>query len=392
MFFRRVPYKKLIHRRYLSSIHRYGPKPGEKVVVAMSGGVDSSVTAYLLKKQGFDVDAVYMRNWDTSDEQGVCTSEEDWKDVQRVCEQLKIPCRRLDFTKEYWTEVFERVLSDYAKGVTPNPDILCNREIKFGTLMERALEGVGEWLATGHYARVVRAGDQIRLFRGIDRNKDQSYYLANVGESKLRQAMFPLGELTKPQVREIANEANLATKDKAESMGICFVGKRKRFSDFLAEYIPQNPGVIVNAEGKPLGKHQGLFSLTIGQCAKLSGQSERWFVIDKDIEKNRIIVGPGSDHPKLFSDSLIARDFFWINGEPKEISRDGFDSEAQIRYRIDPERCKIVRANDSQYHFSFHNDQRGVVPGQYVVVYQGDWCLGGGVIDQVFKSDPSSDS
>ncbi|ORX93848.1 5-methylaminomethyl-2-thiouridylate-methyltransferase [Basidiobolus meristosporus CBS 931.73] len=349
----------------------------------MSGGVDSSVTAYLLKKQGYDVDGVYMRNWDTSDERGVCTSEEDWKDVQRVCEQLSIPCRRVDFTKEYWTEVFERVLSDYAKGVTPNPDILCNREIKFGALMDRALEGYGKWLATGHYARVVQVDSQTRLFRGIDRNKDQSYYLANVGESKLKQALFPLGELTKPQVREIAVEANLATKHKAESMGICFVGKRKKFSDFLAEYIPQNPGEIVDVDGRLVGTHQGLFSLTIGQCAKIAGRGERMFVLDKDIQRNQIIVGPGRDHPKLYSNALIARDLFWINGE---MPGDKLPVEAQIRYRTDPERCKIVKIQGDQYQFTFENSQRGVVPGQYVVVYQGDWCLGGGVIDQVFSS------
>ncbi|KAF7726262.1 hypothetical protein EC973_008972 [Apophysomyces ossiformis] len=339
----------------------------------MSGGVDSSVSAALLKNQGYHVEAIYMRNWDTADERGVCTSAEDWQDVQKVCEHLKIHCRQIDFVKEYWTEVFQQTIEDYEAGLTPNPDIACNRSIKFGALLKKVPEDV--WLATGHYCRS-RDG---KLLRGRDPLKDQSYYLSTVTESAIRRTLFPLGEFeSKAQVKAMAHQLGLHVATKRESMGICFVGQRKRFAEFLAEYIPQSPGPAVDLEGHLIGRHTGLFGYTIGQASRICHGSEKWFVARKCLESNTLVCVPGSNHPALFHSACLARNWVWINDPPfeKEMMVD-----AQVRYRQKPEKAILTHQPDGRYAVRFLRPVRAMAPGQQVVVWQNDWCLGGGVID-----------
>lgn len=368
------------------------PKPGDSVILAMSGGVDSSVSAILLKQQGYNVQGIYMRNWDTADERGVCTSEEDYRDVRSVCQTLDIPCRRIDFTKEYWTQVFQKTIEDYENGVTPNPDIMCNREIKFGALLERCMsdvraDGRGEtWFATGHYARIDRSNNNVKLLRGIDSTKDQSYYLSSVDERAFSRVMFPLGELPKTKVKELALSHGLdSIVKKPESMGICFVGKRAKFADFLSQYIHATPGAAVDENGKVIGAHRGLFAYTIGQGAHIHHGTHRWFVAGKDTTTNQLICVPGTDHPKLFANRLTARNWIWINGEPPELSQSNYTIEldGQVRYRQPSLKCTVTKKKDNIYAIEFHTLIRGIAPGQNVVVWKGDWCLGGGIINTV---------
>ncbi|RUS16335.1 LOW QUALITY PROTEIN: tRNA methyl transferase [Endogone sp. FLAS-F59071] len=406
-----------------------GPLPGDNVILAMSGGVDSSVSALLLQRQGFAVEGVYMRNWDTADEHGVCTSEEDWRDVREVCGQLGLPCRRVDFTKQYWTHVFEKTLEDYTRGITPNPDVMCNREIKFGAMLERCLGSGGgaeeagakkAWLATGHYARIEREADgRAKLLRGeerilacLDRNKDQSYYLSSVPEAALQRTLFPLGHLPKQQVKAIARDSGLdRVADKRESMGICFVGKRKRFADFLAEYIDQPPGPAVTPEGKVIGQHKGLFAYTIGQASRIYNGTERWFVLRLCNQHARrrfrnvstILITPFtngffvnnyttlrscSTNPLLFKTDLYARDWIWIHDIPPPAAEEaGLRAEAQVRYRQKAVGCTVKSSpdGDGHYYVTFDEPIRAIAPGQNIVVWSGDWCLGGGVIDRVVE-------
>ncbi|KAJ2455931.1 hypothetical protein GGI03_006434 [Coemansia sp. RSA 2337] len=261
-------------------------RPGDKVYVGMSGGVDSSVTAHLLKTRGLDVEAVFMRNWDTRDERGECPSELDYRDVKAVCKQLDIKCHEINLVKEYWNTVFSFTLDEYSQGRTPNPDILCNREIKFGVLL-KAISRLGpfQWFATGHYARTI--GD--KLYRGLDKRKDQSYYLAAIDSKYFSHTVFPLGLLDKKRdVRKLALDSGLVTANKEESMGICFVGERRRFDAFLAEYLPQHPGDIMSENGKFLGRHNGMFTKTIGQSAGISGWQDKWYIYAKDMKSNRM--------------------------------------------------------------------------------------------------------
>ncbi|KAJ2739728.1 hypothetical protein GGI20_006064 [Coemansia sp. BCRC 34301] len=257
----------------------------------MSGGVDSSVAAHILKQRGLNVEAVFMRNWDTRDERGECPSERDWHDVQAVCQQLDIKCHEINLVKEYWNTVFAVALDEYAGGRTPNPDILCNREIKFGVLLKEISRRLGsfQWFATGHYARILGMDGLTLLYRGLDRRKDQSYYLAAVDSKHLSRTVFPLGQLDKKRdVRKLALDAGLATAKKEESMGICFVGERRRFDRFLAEYLPQRPGDILAHDGRVLGKHGGMFTKTIGQSAGVSGWQDKWYIYAKDMNHNRM--------------------------------------------------------------------------------------------------------
>lgn len=368
------------------------PTRGDSVMLAMSGGVDSSVSAILLKQQGYNVQGIYMRNWDTADERGVCTSEEDYRDVQSVCQTLDIPCRRIDFTKEYWNQVFQRTIEDYERGVTPNPDVMCNREIKFGALLERCMSyatstGSGEtWFATGHYARIDRSKGNVRLLRGIDSTKDQSYYLSSVEERAFSRVIFPLGELPKARVKELALSHGLESiVKKPESMGICFVGKRAKFADFLAQYIHATPGPAVDLEGNVIGQHRGLFAYTIGQGAHIHYGTDRWFVAGKNTTTNQLICVAGTDHPSLFASRLTARNWIWINGEPPELTRSNctIDLDGQVRYRQSPLRCSVTKKEDNTFDIEFHTPIRGIAPGQNVVVWNRDWCLGGGIIDTV---------
>ncbi|KAI8364718.1 tRNA methyl transferase [Radiomyces spectabilis] len=347
----------------------------------MSGGVDSSVSAALLKQQGFRVQGIYMRNWDTADERGVCTSAEDWEDVQRVCFKLDIPCEQVDFVKEYWTDVFQQTLDDYAAGLTPNPDVMCNQYIKFGSLISKV--PVDAWFATGHYCRTYDG----RLLRGKDRNKDQSYYLSTVPEDALRRTMFPLGEFeSKTQVKNLAEQLGLHVAAKRESMGICFVGQRRRFADFLAEYIDQPPGPAVDLQGNVIGQHRGLFGYTIGQASHICHGPHKWCVAEKDVPNNTLICVPGSNHPALFHSACTARNWVWIH--PSTALEGEKLVDAQVRYRQSPQKAILSKQGD-RYTVRFLEPVRAMARGQQVVVWDGDWCLGGGVIDTIESAFPS---
>ncbi|KAI8054985.1 5-methylaminomethyl-2-thiouridylate-methyltransferase [Syncephalis plumigaleata] len=354
---------------------------GKQVILGMSGGVDSSVAALLLKRHGAHVRGVFMQNWDALEEGGECPGEKDWRDVQAVCRQLEIPCQSIDFIKEYWTRVFMQTLNDYANGITPNPDIACNREIKFGVLRERC---VSEdcWFATGHYARVAYdTNGGAHLLKGIDSRKDQSYYLSSVSHSQLRKVVFPLGDLTKGDIRTIAQKNALMTANKEESMGICFVGQRRKFNEFLSEYLPQKPGDIIAPTGEIIGTHQGIFSWTIGQRVTICFGNEKWFVSHKDIAKNQIFVVPGTYHPSLFSSMVLVSQWHWIGGKCPSIVSQGGMVEARIRHQQTiAEKCYIELRDNKPSRVYFVKSLRAPAPGQFVVVYHKEECLGCGVI------------
>lgn len=360
-----------------------------RVVVGMSGGVDSSVAAYLLKQQGYDVIGVFMKNWDDTDEFGHCTAEEDFQDVRRVCEQIGIPYYTVNFEKEYMEKVFQYFLDEYKRGRTPNPDVMCNREIKFGELLDKVMDLGADYIATGHYARVEYRDGAYRLLRGVDTNKDQSYFLNALNQHQLSKTMFPLGSLTKPQVREIAEKAGLATAKKKDSTGICFIGERN-FREFLQNYLPAKPGNIETVDGEVIGRHDGLMYYTLGQRQGLGiggghGKTgQPWFVVDKDLERNVLIVAEGAGHPRLYSTSLIATDVNWISGKEPESS---FTCTAKFRYRQPDQGVTVHLREGNTVEVVFDQPQKAVTPGQAVVFYNGEECLGGGIIDQVTRLD-----
>ncbi|RKD31573.1 tRNA 2-thiouridine(34) synthase MnmA [Thermohalobacter berrensis] len=354
-----------------------------RVVVGMSGGVDSSVAALFLKKQGYDVVGIFMKNWDEEDESGVCTAEEDYADVRRVCDQIGIPYYTVNFEKEYWDRVFTYFLDEYKRGRTPNPDVLCNKEIKFKAFLDYALKVGADYLATGHYAQVDFVDGKYRLIRGADPNKDQTYFLCNLNQQALSKAMFPIGHLTKEEVREIAKEEGLKTATKKDSTGICFIGE-KNFKNFLSNYLPAQPGKIKSYEtGEVLGKHDGLMYYTIGQRKGLGiggrGTGEPWYVVGKDVKKNILYVAQGNKNPALFSEGLIATDLHWISGEAPGTS---FTCTAKFRYRQPDQKVKVEMKDDNTCKVIFEERQRAIAPGQFVVFYDGEVCLGGGVIDK----------
>ena len=356
-----------------------------RVVVGMSGGVDSSVAALLLKQQGYEVIGIFMKNWDDTDEFGHCTADADAEDVRRVCAQLDIPFYTVNFEQEYSDKVFAYFLNEYRKGRTPNPDVMCNREIKFGEFLHKALELGADYLATGHYAQVVQVQGKFQLLRGYDRNKDQTYFLNQLDQEQLSKAMFPIGGLSKPDVRKIAQEAGLVTANKKDSTGICFIGERN-FKEFLSEYLPAKPGEIQTLDGEVKGRHDGLMYYTLGQRQGLgiggSGTGEPWFVADKDLEHNILYVVQGSDHPALFSQGLIAHDVNWISGEePNE----PFHCTAKFRYRQPDQEVTVHKQADGSYVVQFAMPQKAITPGQAVVFYDGEQCLGGGTIDRSLK-------
>lgn len=362
-----------------------------RVVVGMSGGVDSSVTAYTLKKQGYDVIGIFMKNWDDTDEFGRCTAEEDAEDVRRVCAQIDIPCYTVNFEKQYYDKVFAYFLDEYRKGRTPNPDVMCNREIKFGELLDKAIDLGAHYLATGHYARVERDTEgRSRLLRGMDANKDQSYFLNALNQAQLSRAMFPIGHLPKPEVRRIAAEAGLVTAAKKDSTGICFIGE-KNFREFLSQYLPAQPGEMRTPEGEVKGEHHGLMYYTLGQRQGLgiggSGTGEPWFVAEKDVANNILYVVQGDHHPALFSHSLIAVGVNWINDLPAT-QTDKLSCTAKFRYRQPDQGVTVERMDDDRWLVTFDHPQKAVTPGQAVVFYDGEVCLGGGTIDIVNKSAP----
>lgn len=356
-----------------------------RVVVGMSGGVDSSVAALLLKEQGYDVIGIFMKNWDDTDEFGVCTATEDYEDVIRVCNQIGIPYYAVNFEKQYWDKVFTYFLEEYKAGRTPNPDVMCNKEIKFKAFLEHAMKLGADYLATGHYARVEYRDGEYKMLRGVDENKDQTYFLNQLSQSQLEKVMFPIGDIEKAKVREIAQDANLATATKKDSTGICFIGERN-FKEFLSNYLPAQPGNMETLEGEIVGKHDGLMYYTIGQRHGLGigGAGDPWFVIGKDLERNVLFVGQAFHNDKLYSDSIIAVDVSWVTG--KEVMQT-FECTAKFRYRQPDNKVTVHKLEDGTVKVIFAEPIRAITPGQSVVFYQGDECLGGGTIDKVFRDE-----
>ena len=352
-----------------------------RIVVGMSGGVDSAVSALLLKQAGYDVLGVFMKNWEEKDEDGVCTSENDWRDVQNVCDHIGIPYYAVNFTKEYWDRVFTLFLNEYKAGRTPNPDVLCNREIKFKAFLDFAMQLGAEKIATGHF---VKTDDEGHLIKGVDPNKEQSYFLYMLHQAQLKKAIFPVGGLTKAQVREIAAENALPVAEKKDSTGICFIGERQ-FKPFLSQYLPAQPGDMVTPEGEKVGRHDGLMFYTLGQRRGLGiggrGDGRSFFVVDKDLKNNRLIVAQGEDHPLLFCKSARIEQLTWIG----EAAVTGKEYGVKTRYRQPDQRALITEMSQDGAIVTFLDEQRAVTPGQSLVFYDGDICLGGGIISENFR-------
>ena len=352
-----------------------------RTVVGMSGGVDSSVAALLLREGGEPLAGLFMQNW-ADDGSGDCRADEDRRDAVAVCGRLGIPIHFRDFSREYWDGVFAHFLAEYAAGRTPNPDVLCNREIKFKHFLDAAHALGAERIATGHYARVEHANGRARLLRAADRNKDQSYFLHQLGQAQLAATLFPLGHLRKDEVRRIAQDAALPTHAKKDSTGICFIGERD-FREFLARYLPAKPGEIRDPQGRVVGEHPGVFFFTLGQREGLhiggvrGREAAPWYVVDKDVGGNVLVVDQGSDTPYLQSTTLHTENAHWIAGAPPA-SR--FDCTAQTRYRQHDEACTVQVRDDGTLAVAFSRPQRAVTPGQSLVLYDGEECLGGAVI------------
>ncbi len=354
-----------------------------KVIVGLSGGVDSSVSAWQLLEQGYRVEALFMKNWEEDDTESYCAAEEDLADTQAVCDTLGIGLRTVNFATEYWDRVFAHFLAEYEAGRTPNPDVLCNKEIKFRAFLDFARSLGADYIATGHYARIRRLREDARLLRGVDPDKDQSYFLHTLDQAQLRNALFPVGGLRKREVRNLARHAGLSISEKKDSTGICFIGER-RFSSFLQRYLPAQPGEIVTDAGAVLGTHQGLMFYTIGQRKGLAigGIAEHldapWYVIGKDRSRNRLVVAQGHDHPQLLRTRLSAHGVHWIAGHPPEFP---LQCTAKVRYRQTDAPCRVTQSGHSGVEVAFEAPVRAVTPGQYIVFYTQDECLGGGIID-----------
>lgn len=361
----------------------------KKVIVGISGGVDSSVSAYILKQQGYQVEGLFMKNWEEDDNDEYCSAADDLRDAQAVCDKLDIPLHSINFAAEYWDNVFEYFLAEYKSGRTPNPDIICNKEIKFKAFLEFAAEELdADYIATGHYVRRRQVDGKWQLLRGLDTNKDQSYFLYTLGSEHVGQTLFPVGELEKPEVREIALAQNLVTHDKKDSTGICFIGERK-FKDFLGKYLPAQPGNIETCEGEVIGKHDGLMYHTLGQRKglQIGGLAKHgeapWYVVDKDLARNVLLVGQGSDHPRLFSDGLLASQTHWTDRVgPQQVTK----LTVKTRYRQTDIACTLYPAGPDQVRVIFDEPQSSVTPGQSAVFYLDEVCLGGAIIDEVIRN------
>lgn len=355
-----------------------------RVVVGMSGGVDSSVAALILKEQGYDVIGIFMKNWDDTDENGVCTATEDYEDVIRVCNQIGIPYYAVNFEKQYWDKVFTYFLDEYKAGRTPNPDVMCNKEIKFKAFLEHAMNLGADYLATGHYARVEDRDGERKMLRGLDENKDQTYFLNQLSQDQIEKVLFPIGNLEKSRVRELAKEANLATATKKDSTGICFIGERN-FKEFLGNYLPAQPGNMEKMNGEVKGKHDGLMYYTIGQRQGLGigGSGEPWFVVGKDLERNVLLVEQGFHNELLYSDSITAVNISFVSDREKPKT---FECTAKFRYRQPDNAVTVELQDDGTAKVLFKEPIRAVTPGQAVVFYDGEECLGGGTIYEIFKN------
>lgn len=367
----------------------------KKVILGLSGGVDSSVAAIRLMQEGYEVEGMFMRNWDSATnndflgnpdlDDDVCPQEKDYQDAVKVAEKLGIKIHRVDFIDEYWQYVFTYFLDEYKKGRTPNPDIMCNKEIKFKAFLNYAFSLGCDYIAMGHYARVLHEEEHSYLLRGLDSNKDQTYFLAFLSQNQIRHSLFPIGDMQKSEVRALALEYDLATANKKDSTGICFIGER-HFKEFLHNYLPAMPGNMVTIDGKPIFKHDGLMYYTIGQrkglgIGGLDGyNNEPWFVIGKDLEKNELIIGQGFHNPYLYSDYCIATDASWICDAPVE----GKIYQAKFRYRASDEEINIKYIDEKTIEVFYPHKVRAVTPGQAVVIYDNEKCLGGAIIDQVY--------
>lgn len=349
----------------------------------MSGGVDSSVAALRLLEQGHEVTGLFMKNWDEDDGSEYCTAKEDLADAQQVSDKLGIELNTVNFAAEYWDNVFEDFLSEYAAGRTPNPDILCNREIKFKAFLDYATELGADYIATGHYTQIAQQHNQFQLLRGLDNNKDQSYFLYTLGQTQLSRSLFPIGNMEKPAVRELAQKAGFINSRKKDSTGICFIGERK-FKDFLQRYLPAQPGLINTPEGETIGEHQGLMYYTLGQRQGLgiggikSAAEEPWYVVEKDLKNNILVVAQGHDHTLMQSNTLNASQLSWVSGQAVSNS---FRCTAKTRYRQKDQACQVTLIGDDHCLVQFDDPQRAVTPGQSVVFYNNEVCLGGGIID-----------
>lgn len=359
----------------------------KRVIIGMSGGVDSSVSAWLLKQQGYVVEGLFMKNWEDDDNSQYCSVKSDLLDAYSVCNDLKIPLHTVNFSQEYWQNVFKFFLKEYSVGRTPNPDILCNKEIKFKYFLKFALKNLkANFIATGHYVRCVNMNKKISLIRGIDINKDQSYFLYTLNQQQLKYCLFPIGTLTKIQVRNIAKRLNLITANKKDSTGICFIGKRK-FASFIERYIPVNPGCIVNVYGNKLGMHQGIAFYTIGQRKGLNiggiknSDGQPWYVVDKNIKNNMLVVAQGVNNPYLMSNKFIVDQIFWIDGL---FLKTPIRCSVKIRYRQPDIQCDVFPISKYMLQIVLTKPTAAITPGQAAVFYLKERCLGGGIIAKRF--------
>ena len=364
-----------------------------KVIVGLSGGVDSAVALINLKEQGYDVEAMYMRNWDSSVNgdvlgnpdllEDVCPQEKDYQDAVKVAKKLGVKIHRVDFVEEYWDNVFSYFLDEYRHNRTPNPDVLCNKEIKFKAFLEKALELGADYIAMGHYARVIHS-DKHYLLRGKDNNKDQTYFLCQVNSYQLSKALFPIGDMEKPAVRQKAADYGLEVATKKDSTGVCFIGERN-FKEFLKNYLPATPGDIVDTNGKVVGRHEGIMYYTIGQRHGLGigGPGEAWFVCGKDVQKNQLIVGQGNQTELLYANRVIVTNVNIINGPLV----DNGNLTAKFRYRQADVKINIKWLSEDKLEITTTEPSKAITPGQFAVIYDGEYCLGGGIIDEVFMDD-----
>jgi len=356
----------------------------KNIIVGMSGGVDSSVTALQLIEQGHQVSGLFMKNWEEDEGTEYCTAMEDLADAQQVCDKLGITLKTVNFAAEYWDEVFEVFLSEFKAGRTPNPDILCNKHVKFKAFLNYAIEDLGaDYIATGHYARIAEKNHKFFLLKGLDPNKEQSYFLYTLGQKALAKTLFPIGHLHKPEIRALAKKAGFDNHKKKDSTGICFIGERK-FTEFLQRYLPSQPGEMVTPDGQFISKHQGLMYYTLGQRQGLgvggvkNAPDEPWYVLDKDLENNRLIIGQGHDHPLMLHNTLEANQLDWCSNQSLT---ETILCTAKTRYRQSDQACQVIPLGNDRCRVLFEQPQRAITPGQSVVFYQDEVCLGGGIIE-----------